>query len=694
MQGKMASVGKWGRFINANVSTAAFTINQRGSGDILSMESGGVEVAKFDNSGNLVFTGSITVDFGDDAGLAMGAGDDADLRYSTQDANAKMMQWGLPHVAEDGSNVAVLALMDRDLVGTDLSGVVDLSGTTEPTLAIINEAGNAGIIIGGAVIKSNTGSLTIDGDDGLILQTSGTKSVEVKEDLILGTGEAAIGAKTGNVFRGPDHPGGTDTDEDGADITISPGLGTGDGDAGTIIFQLPEVVGTGTTVQTRATVLTMDMAASTTLMSFDFQVDTAIDSTGTLQIRPTTGIVFIGDSNVTNTEMTTGITIDQGTAITEIITLKNSNVAHGMTALTETDTFGVLIQSSGNAGGIALEGYLDSGTNAVILLGIGVTDDTTKSTAGVAYLEIQAAKKNGSTRTSAGAGANLFSIRNVTSTEFIVGTGGDVWMNGEMTTGGGTPISGVALLVVDDAEVAFGAVGDARIRYETADTDARVLMFTIDESDDSGNNVPVFVFSEETNALGDLGLFDAFVEGSVAVLNNAGDAYASLDAGDNAIASAKGLAFRAAGDEDIEVINLTNTTGTPRLFWNEPLDAWSFSNRVSIGTFLNYGAVASATITTGVVAVTQTRMEIVVQGGTGAGNDQLDTATGGKNGDVLILQPATSGGADTVTVADGTGADAFILAGGANFVMDSVDDRLALLHNGTEWVETSRSTNS
>ena len=38
--------------------------------------------------------------------------------------------------------------------------------------------------------------------------------------------------------------------------------------------------------------------------------------------------------------------------------------------------------------------------------------------------------------------------------------------------------------------------------------------------------------------------------------------------------------------------------------------------------------------------------------------------------------------------------DTFILAGGANFVMDHIDDRLVLLHNGTEWVELSRSANS
>jgi len=48
--------------------------------------------------------------------------------------------------------------------------------------------------------------------------------------------------------------------------------------------------------------------------------------------------------------------------------------------------------------------------------------------------------------------------------------------------------------------------------------------------------------------------------------------------------------------------------------------------------------------------------------------------------------------ADTVTVVNGYGDGAFILNGGADFVMDSVDDRIVLLHNGIEWVEIARSS--
>ena len=124
----------------------------------------------------------------------------------------------------------------------------------------------------------------------------------------------------------------------------------------------------------------------------------------------------------------------------------------------------------------------------------------------------------------------------------------------------------------------------------------------------------------------------------------------------------------------------------------------SYALRVAAGdTLINgvlgVGVAGSLTIATGVVAVTKSYHTIVVECGAGAGADTLATATGGREGDMLILRPNTTGACDQVTVSDGTGANTFVLAG-ADFVMAHIDDRLTLLHNGTEWVELSRSDNS
>lgn len=106
------------------------------------------------------------------------------------------------------------------------------------------------------------------------------------------------------------------------------------------------------------------------------------------------------------------------------------------------------------------------------------------------------------------------------------------------------------------------------------------------------------------------------------------------------------------------------------------------------------GAETDLTIASGAVTVTKSYHSIVVEGGAGSGADSLDSAAGGAEGMLLVLKPNTSGAADQVTITDGTGAGAFILSGGVNFVMDHVDDRIMFIHNGTEWVEMSRSSNS
>ena len=105
-------------------------------------------------------------------------------------------------------------------------------------------------------------------------------------------------------------------------------------------------------------------------------------------------------------------------------------------------------------------------------------------------------------------------------------------------------------------------------------------------------------------------------------------------------------------------------------------------------------AAVELTISGGAVAKTKAYHTITVEGGIGAGADQLDTVTGGAEGEILILKATTSGANDQVTIANATGADTFILAGGANFVMDTIDDRIMCIHNGTEWVEISSSNNS
>lgn len=49
--------------------------------------------------------------------------------------------------------------------------------------------------------------------------------------------------------------------------------------------------------------------------------------------------------------LTTGLTINQGSASDFALTLKSSSVAHGVTGEVETDTFGAFLKASGSEGG-------------------------------------------------------------------------------------------------------------------------------------------------------------------------------------------------------------------------------------------------------------------------------------------------------------------------------------------------------
>jgi len=141
------------------------------------------------------------------------------------------------------------------------------------------------------------------GTDAVATVVTEALRIDSAQRLIFGSGEGGDGSTpaVGNIFRAPDIVGGTTSNVAGADLTFSAGLGTGTGDAGTLIFQLPEIVGAGSTVQTRASVLTMDMVASTTDMSFLFTPNTTIDCSGTLSLGALTlsGAIAGGDQAFT-----------------------------------------------------------------------------------------------------------------------------------------------------------------------------------------------------------------------------------------------------------------------------------------------------------------------------------------------------------------------------------------------------------
>jgi len=139
-------------------------------------------------------------------------------------------------------------------------------------------------------------------------------------------------------------------------------------------------------------------------------------------IYVTSGIIGIGDDR--NANMTTGLTINQGAATDEIQAWKTTGVAHGMTTLTETDTWGT-VKARSVSGGIQIDGYSSANPSiAIVIDGNYVTATSTRSTAALAPVYLNAAKKSGTTVGNPGADENLLAIGANFTTRFIFDSDG------------------------------------------------------------------------------------------------------------------------------------------------------------------------------------------------------------------------------------------------------------------------------
>ncbi len=134
------------------------------------------------------------------------------------------------------------------------------------------------------------------------------------------------------------------------------------------------------------------------------------------------GALFAGDTS--NAKNTAGVTVNQGAFDDELVSLKSSDIAHGITDETETDTLGYLKKDSAAAGGLEVAGFSE-GTRGLLLNARHTTDDTTKSTVGNAAVVVSGALKSGTGLADLGANANIFAVRNRTTTRFILDGDGD-----------------------------------------------------------------------------------------------------------------------------------------------------------------------------------------------------------------------------------------------------------------------------
>lgn len=294
--------------------------------------------------GAVTFTGGLnvtttTATVADGVGLRFGtSGGTPEFRLDTTDANAVMLMLHL--TAGDATYVPVLALgsgitgVDLGATGRAYNGIVDprvaifASGAvttaggidfhkargTVAAPTVITTGDDLGTIRAYAAVANNeyvqsheirfdsTGTIATTRAGGIMRFLTATDAapsvlterllLDAAGAVIIGSGQAGVTLAVGGTVRAPDITTGGAGNIAGADLTIRPGLGTGTGDEGQVIFQLPIVAGAGDNIQTLVTAAVLDMAGSATIVGLTLGV--AGTTTGRLLLSGTTsGVVTV-----------------------------------------------------------------------------------------------------------------------------------------------------------------------------------------------------------------------------------------------------------------------------------------------------------------------------------------------------------------------------------------------------------------
>jgi len=191
-------------------------------------------------------------------------------------------------------------------------------------LGLGTSSGEGTIRSDGSAIKigSVAGKDIILGDDNEVMRISGGDVV------IFGSGEGGTTVATGKTIRAPDVTTGGAGNIAGADLTIIPGLGTGTGDVGQIIFRAVRVAASGDNIQTLNTAFVvdddgtnpvLDLQGTTTLLNVgnadNEWVSTAFTHKGTGASKfERSGTVTNGISTALQIQLTTSNDIADGFA--------------------------------------------------------------------------------------------------------------------------------------------------------------------------------------------------------------------------------------------------------------------------------------------------------------------------------------------------------------------------------------------
>ena len=173
-----------------------------------------------------------------------------------------------------------------------------------------------------------------------------------------------------------------------------------------------------------------------------------------------------------------GLCLNQGGDDGMIMSFKSSDVAHGMTAVKQADTYGFIEKKGANDGGVKMGGFTDSGAgHAFEIAGFQATEDDSEATSSSSAVCVNSFKRNGSTTSAEGlpADGNAFAVKTADNTQLIVKGDGEIFSNQSATVG--------TYDTYEDAQL-VRAYDLAYSRYETGLIDSKFDEFVQYNKDD------------------------------------------------------------------------------------------------------------------------------------------------------------------------------------------------------------------
>jgi len=141
--------------------------------------------------------------------------------------------------------------------------------------------------------------------------------------------------------------------------------------------------------------------------------------------------IFIKES--ANAKMSYGITINQVSTDNEVLAFKSSDISHGVTSVTETDTYAKFEKEQEGNGGLRIVGLSDSGARAVYIRTIARDQTNTRSTSASAPFQVTANRQcpsDNTLYTNLEADKNIVVFGNMSAAKFIFDSDGCSFQDG------------------------------------------------------------------------------------------------------------------------------------------------------------------------------------------------------------------------------------------------------------------------